>query len=52
MMFVRGYNTSFVNIDKNPILGLNKNCRSNVTIAIYVGGSISGQTSKSVQPQL
>jgi hypothetical protein len=47
MMFVRGYDTKFCNVDENSHLGLDRNCRSNGTIAVYIGGSIFGWTSKS-----
>jgi hypothetical protein len=47
MMFVRGYDTKFCDIDKDSHLGLGRNCRSNGTIAVYIGGSIFGWTSKS-----
>jgi hypothetical protein len=42
-----------VNIDKNsPILGLDRSYRSNGTIAVCIGDSILGWTSKFIQPQL
>ena len=47
MMFVRGYDTMFCDIDKDSHLGLGRNCRLKGTIAVYIGGSIFGWTSKS-----
>jgi hypothetical protein len=46
-MFVRGYDTMFCDIDKDSQLGLDRNCRLKGTIAVYIGGSIFGWTSKS-----
>jgi hypothetical protein len=46
-MFVRGYDTKFCDIDKDSHLGLDRNCRLKGTIAVYIGGSIFGWTSKS-----
>jgi hypothetical protein len=47
MMFVRGYDTKFCDIDKDSHLELDRNCRLKGTIAVYIGGSIFGWTSKS-----
>ena len=47
MMFVRGYDTKFCDIDKDSHLGLDRNCRLKGTIAVYIGGSIFGWTSRS-----
>ena len=47
MMFVRGYDTKFCDIDKDSHLELDRNCPLKGTIAVYIGGSIFGWTSKS-----
>jgi hypothetical protein len=47
MMFVRGYDTMFCDMDKDSQLGLGRNCRLKGTIAVYIGSSLFGWTSKS-----
>jgi hypothetical protein len=46
-MFVRGYDTMFCDMDKDSQLGLGRNCRLKGTIAVYIGSSLFGWTSKS-----
>jgi hypothetical protein len=47
MMFVRGYDTMFCDMNKDSQLGLGRNCRLKGTIAVYIGSSLFGWTSKS-----
>jgi hypothetical protein len=47
MMFVRGYDTMFCDMDKDSQLGLGRNCRLKGTIAVYIGSFLFGWTSKS-----
>ena len=47
MMFVRGYDTMFCDMNKDSQLGLGRNCCLKGTIAVYIGSSLFGWTSKS-----
>jgi hypothetical protein len=47
MMFVRGYDTMFCDMNKDSQLGLGRNCRLKGTIAVDIGSSLFGWTSKS-----